>query len=307
MQGMNNVALNNDAYEHLQESCEKVKFKEPEIDIEKDMQRHVDTLKRVDESIRKSNLTFWITTRLKPRITQWKQRYAGCNNILNTIHTQMNNLDNLQHSEQININNIENQITTKITDKSRKKIEIENLEQDNVNTQKIDIGYEKKKAAIFIIFSIIIAFATYTYFIDNQISLKWATKTSEEKADIITELVREGDVKYINYLLREHKECLRDEDTDKVFKMERIKNNIDLSCIDTTSLQNAPKPNMLESFSSQPILFILAFTAFLLLLMGKVTAIVYEKMDYPNWMFYLFYGLAGIILISTAIISSQQF
>jgi len=302
---MNNVALNSEVYEQLKKSAEQIKYKEPEIDIEEDIKKYVHSLKIDDKSIRESKLEDWIRTKLQPSMIRWKQKYFGANNLLNSIHTQINSMKKILHTEQTNINNIQHQITNNHNQKILKESEIDHAKDDNIKTQYIDLPYEKKRASIFILFSIVIAFATYLYFINNQISLKWATKTPNEKAKVIVNLVKDGDMGYINYILSEHKECLRDEESDKVIPIEKIKENIDFSCIDTNKLENAPKPSLSEALSEQPILFILAFSGFLLMLMGKVTASVYEKLKYPHWLFYLFYILAGIVLISTAIVSSS--
>jgi len=305
MTGMNNIALNDDVYEQLKNSCEQIKYEDPSIDIEEDIKRYVNTLKIDDKTVRESKLEAWISAKIQPKITQWKQKYSGANNLLNNIHTQINNMSKLLHTEQANINNIQNQITSKVNEKSLLSTELKNAEHDEVSSQKINLPYEKKMAITFIIFSIVIAFATYIYFVNNQISLKWATKSPQDKKSIIIKLVQQGDIGYINYVLKEHPGCFRDEDTDKVIALDRIKKTTDFSCINTNKLEDAPKPGLTQAFSEEPILFVLSFSAFLLMLMGKATAIVFEKLKYPNWLFYLFYGLAGVVLISTSVVSSS--
>jgi membrane protein implicated in regulation of membrane protease activity len=122
---------------------------------------------------------------------------------------------------------------------------------------------------------------------------------------LITEYHNEG---YINYISRTQDNCFvkyRNDDgkLDKKKLFEDL-DYVDLSCIEPNLLVDAPKPSIASVFTINKKLLFLAFSAFLLMMMGKVVAIVYEKIGYKNWLFYTFSGLALVVLFSTIYVNS---
>lgn len=310
MQEMNNIPLNEEVYEQLKTSCEKIKFEKPNLDIDDNLKKYVESLEFEEAHTREISLQEHIESTIKPSLLEWKRKYAGNNQVLQQIRTQINNLKNYNKNIKIEITNLKNAITNKYDEITLKKDQIDEAEHNIVNSGKVDLKYEGKKAFIFIAFSIVVAFATYIYFLDNQVNLKWSAKTPQNRAmaieKLITDYHNEG---YINYIARTQDNCFsKYRDDDGKLDKEKLFENldyVDLSCIEPNLLVNAPTPSIFSIFTINKKLLFLAFSAFLLMMLGKIIAIIYEKMGYKNWIFYTFSALALVVVLLTTYVNSS--
>lgn len=307
---MNNIPLNEDVYEQLKASCEKVKFEEYKLEIDDDFENYVESLEDTEPHEREIHLKEHIEHTIRPSLLQWKRQYAGNNVLLQNIKTQINNLKTYNNNLKIDINNLKSAISDKYHEITFKNDQINDAEHNIVSSKKIDLKYEWKKAFIFIAFSIVVAFATYIYFLDNQVNLKWSAKTPQDRAMAIEKLITEyHDEGYINYIASTQDNCFSkyrndDDRLDKKKLLEELE-YVDLSCIEPNLLVNAPTPSISSIFTINKKLLILAFSAFLLMMIGKIIAIMYEKMGYKNWIFYTFSILALVVVFLTMYVNSS--
>jgi len=301
MQGMNNIALNEDVYEQLKESCDALEYKEPEIDIKNEISDFVETLQIKDDHVRDNELKDWIIAKVQPILTAWERKYAGGDKVLNNIHTEINKLENIKQTEQINIDNIGESITTKLEEKARKETAIKNAEDKEIGNKKIDIKYEKMKAVMFLVFSFLVAFGTYTYFIKSQIEMDWATKSQNDKISSVVEMIQGGEQ---NYFIT-FKKYLVDSEGEPIKDINQIINGQSVNGITRDKIFEAPSPSILQGIKYNPSVLLLSIAAFLLILFGKITASVYERLKYPNWMYYILFGLAFTVLAGAVISNSS--
>lgn len=310
MHGMTNIPLNEEVYEQLKSSCEEVKFEEPKIDIDDNLENYIESLEYIEPHEREILLQEHIEHTIKPSFLQWKRQYAGNNTLLQNIRTQINNLKTYNNNLKTSINNLRNKITDGYNEIALKNEQINDAEHNIVSTKKIDLKYEWKKAFIFITFSIVVAFATYIYFLDNQVNLKWSAKTPQDRAIAIEQLITEyHDEGYINYIASTQDNCFTKyrNDDDRLDKQRLLEDleYVDLSCIEPNLLVNAPTPSISSIFTINKKLLFLAFSAFLLMMLGKIIAVIYEKIGYKNWIFYTFSTLALIVVLLTTYVNSS--
>jgi predicted nucleic acid-binding Zn-ribbon protein len=298
MKDMNNIAMNDEIYEQIESSY--IEYKEPEFDIKNDMQIYIESLKPIPATQRENKLKNWISAKVKPILTAWERKYAGGDQLLNNIQVSIDNLKDLKYTEQTNIDNLQSKITTYENAKSRIENKIQNSVKKLDSNKKIDLKYEKMKAIMFLVVSFLIAFGTYTYFIKGQIEMDWATQSQGQKISTVKEMILNGEKNYYNifsqYIVN---------DDDEPISIDNITNASQLSRINGENIYEAPSPTIWQGIKYHPSFLLLSVAAFLLILMGKIMAIIYEKLNYPRWMFYLVSALAAVVLIG-AIVSTSS-
>lgn len=200
------------------------------------------------------------------------------------------------------MDNLQSDLGDLKNEKKLKEREIKEHRKDDEGKKNIDIKYEKMKATILLIFSFLIAIGTYTYFANTQIDIGWSTMDNNTKVGIVKNLItQEGSTTQYGVFSN-----LIEDENENPIPIENVKDK-DLYPINSENIDLAPTPNLFEyaSTSNGGIVLILAFSSFLLILMGKITATVYEKLGMPNWMYFIIYILAILVLIGAVISNSS--
>ena len=298
---MNNIAINKDVIEQLEKSYENVGFEHPIIDIDNDLSEFVQSLEHDSDHERKNLVTEWVEAEVRPMLSEWKGKYSQNSNLLDNANTETSKLAQAKKTDQTNITNMQSKIGDLQDKLKRKEEEIEENNRTAQKNKKIDIKYERMKAVMFLVISFIIAIGTYFYFAQAQVNIKWATMANADKVSKVKELL--VDYKVRNQYSAFYDEISQDDDGDTI-PLDKLSDK-DLVGITVNNIYKSALPSISQYMSIDFSIIALAFSAFLLILLGKVTAIVYEKLGMPNWMYYLLYALA-ILVISGAVISTSS-
>ena len=298
MAQMNNIAINTQVVEQIETAYKGLEVSEPSIDIKKDLEGYVNSLEYEEVHERENKVKNWIEARVSAILTIWAGSYAPSSQLLQKTNTEIDSLEKLKADEQRNIYNIQDEISKRKLEVHRKEDDI-NEHKVRLNTNRtIDIKEEWKRAKMLLFFSFFIAIGTYVYFINSQINIKWSTISKSEKVAQVKEMLIGG---ALNQYSAFDSVIRVDDTTDRIIQLEDLKLS-DLSGITVDNIYLAPKPTILQAVFYDGTIISLAFISFILILFGKVTAILYEKIGYPRWMFIIIWILFAFLL-SSAIFS----
>jgi len=282
------ASLNPKIVEQLEETHKRVRYEEPEFSHHDQIKEYVDSLRYEDEHVRESKIIQWISPILNQTLNLWRTKYSVNSELIENARREKIELENKKKQISRRIGEIDYEIENKRSEieiKKQEKIEYNRKELSSLN---IDLDAERLKVTLLLLFSIIVALGTFVYFANSQSSIYWSTMPAPEKVGLVKTFILNGSQTHIN-----------------AFEIEIPKNRdlalSDLEDVDRSSINQAPKPNLLQYFSTDPSAIFLAAGAFMLILMGKITAIVYEKLNSPNWMFFFIFILSIIVLIGAII------
>jgi hypothetical protein len=295
---MNNIALNSDVVEQLENTYNKLEFKEPDIDIKEEMSDYVESLEVEEDHDRESKLKSWVENKISHLLEIWEGKYESGSELLKTANTEIANLVTLKEKEQNNINNIQSKIADKESDKDIKQKQIDIAKQDMIGSTKIDLKSEKRTVKILIFISILLSVGTYLYFMQAQTEIKWSTISKSEKVAQVKDMILNGASNQYSAFY----EYIATDDNDNIIPLDNIKMS-DLGGINTKNVQIAPKPTLGQSISVATLAF--AFISFLFVMLGKVTALAYRKLGYPRWMFMLTWIAAALVMFGGTYIMSS--
>jgi len=290
-----NIAINKEVVNQIETAYKGLAFKEPEIDIKKDLKEHVDSLESVKEHEREGKVTSWIKGRVNKILIVWKGKYAFSSELLEETDEEIDVLNELKRTEQVNINNTETEIGVVKNLKTRKIKKINDQKREITDTTKIDLNYEKMKSMVLLVFSFSIAIGTYIYFMQSSIDVKWSVISKSEKVAQVKEMILDKNHPAINQYSAFDNYIALDDD-DNIIPIDRLKLE-DLSGITVENIDFAPTPTLSQFLSHDISILFLSLISFTLILLGKLTAILYEKIKYPIWMFIIAWILASVVLI----------
>jgi len=289
---MNKIAIDPKVIEELEATYKDLGFEHPNIDIEKDLIPYIESLEHLDEHDRKHHVEAWIKSQITPTLSEWEMKYSQNSDLLHKASKEIQKLEQAKKHDQINMDNLQSTLGDEENSKKLLEEEINGHRKDIEKKKGIDIKYEKMKAVVLLVFSFLIAIGTYIYFANTQIDINWSTMDNNTKVGKVRTLITEA---HSQTQYGVYSQLIVDEDDNEI-PLEEVKSK-DLSPITTENIDKAPTPNLSEYASIDFTIIILAFSSFLLILMGKITATVYEKLKMPNWMYYLIYILAVLVLI----------
>jgi len=288
-----NIAINKEVVNQIETAYKDLAFKEPEIDIQKDLQKYVNSLEYVKEHEREGKVTSWIKGRVNKILLVWKGKYAFSSELLKQTDQEIDALDTLKREEKLNIGNNKTKIEEieRLIKSQEKKINQHRID----DTTEIDLDYEKMKSMVLLVFSFLIAIGTYIYFMQSTIDLKWSVISKSEKVAQVKEMLLDKSSPAINQYSAFDNYIALDDD-DNIIPIDKLKLE-DLAGITVENIDFAPTPTLSQSLSYDISILFLALISFTLILLGKLTAILYEKIKYPRWMFIITWILAFIVLI----------
>lgn len=294
MDQMNKIAINTEVVEQIERAYKELKFTEPKVDIDKELNTYVNSLEYEEEHERENKVIRWVTDRVSGILSTWAASYAPSSQLLQKTNTEIDSLAELKKDEQRNIYNTQAQIATKNEEKQRKEEAIDTHKVRINETKTIDLNEEKKKAIGLLLFSFFIAIGTFVYFMNAQINIKWSTISKSEKVAQVKEMLLGG---ALNQYSAFERHIRVDDNSDETVPLEQLKLS-DLSGITIEHIDMGPTPTVMQALKYDMSLFTLAFISFILILFGKVTAILYEKIGYPRWMYSLLWIMFGLILVA---------
>jgi hypothetical protein len=291
---MNQIAIDPQVIENLEATYKDLGFEHPSIDVQKDLLAYIESLEHLDEHERQHRVEAWIKAQITPNLSEWEAKYSQNSDLLHRASSEIQKLEKAKKRDQVNMDNLQSNLGDLEDEKKLKEKEIKSHRKDNEGKKKIDIKYEKMKATILLVFSFLIAIGTYVYFTNTQISINWATMDDSEKTAKVVKLIKnikseEAHAGFSGLI----------KDDDNLIPVTEINDThpANLAFIIRENIDLASTPSLSDYAQIDFTILILAFSSFLLILMGKITATVYEKLGMPNWMYFIIYGLAILVLI----------
>lgn len=288
------IALNEQVVEQIEEAYKGLEVSEPQIDINSDLKSYVDSLEFEEEHERETKVDGWIKKTVGAILTKWAAIYAPNSQLLKQANDEISKLSTLKSKEQNNIDSLGTKIADKREEKRIKRDIINSHKLRVIDNQKIDLSEEKKKAMIALFFSFVIAIGTYMYFMHTQINIKWSTMAKTEKVSQVKEMLLGG---ALNQYSAFEAKIRIDDTTDETIPLDAITLK-DLGGITVENIHLAPKPTIMQAVLYDPSLLSLAFISFILIMFGKITAILYEKLTYPRWMYISLWILLAVTMLS---------
>ena len=296
---MNKIAIDQQIVEEIEKTYKDLGFEKPNIEIEKELSIYIESLSHLDKHDRAPYVEAWIKAQITPILSEWEMKYSQNSDLLHKASIEIQKLERAKKSDQVNMDNIQSELGDEKASKKLIEEEIQGQKIDHEGKKKIDIGYEKMKAVVLLVFSFLIAIGTYIYFANTQIDINWSTMDNNTKVGLVKKLIID-EHSVTEYSVYSH--LIVDEEENAI-PIEKV-SSLDLEPIDSRNIDLAPTPSLSEYASIDFTIIILAFSSFLLILMGKVTATVYEKQGMPNWMYYIIYILAIGVLVGAVIANS---
>ena len=271
--------------EQLENVHKNVKYEDPVFEHHDRLKEYIDTLQYEEDTVREMKVTQWIKPVLNQRLNLWRTKFSENSELIKNALSEKNKIETKRNQNIRRVGEIDTDVEKTQKEIAQKEQDKQQYYRDGLQTQKIDIKAERLKVSLLLIFSVIVAIGTYVYFANSQSAIYWTTMPAAEKVGIVKTYILEGSQTYINAF------------SDSINIPEnRDLTLADLNGIDISNINQAPKPSLLQYFSKDPTVIFLAAGAFMLILMGKITAIVYEKLKSPNWMFFLNFILAFLVL-----------
>jgi hypothetical protein len=300
MSTLNKIAIDEQIVEDIEKTYKELGFEKPNIEIEKELMTYIESLSHIDRHERLQRIEAWIKAQITPTLSEWEMKYSQNSDLLHKASIEIQKLERAKKQDQVNMDNIQSELADK---RASKRVIEENIKDFRLNREgrkQIDINYEKMKATVLLIFSFLIAIGTYIYFANTQIDINWSTMDNNTKVGLVKKLIvdKRSVSQYSVY-----SNTIEDED-ENIIPIDKVTSQ-DLETIRSENIDLAPTPSLWEYASIDFTIIILAFSSFLLILMGKITATVYEKLKMPNWMYYLIYLLAIAVLIGAVVANSS--
>lgn len=297
--------INPKVVEQLENAHSRVRFEEPNFTHHDQLKDYAESLTVVDEAIKESKIIQWVTPILEQTLNLWRSRYTQNSDLIRDAQKEKIELENARKYNSHHIGEIETKLSDLNEEITKEENNIHDRNMDEIESENIDLGSEKLKVSLLLLFSILIAIGTYIYFAKAQNTVYWTTMPAAAKVAEVDKLIRGGSTL--------HYAAFKDdlEPLDKPFEVlssdERDQLTID---IDKSIIDQSPEPTLLQYFASDLSRVFLAAGAFMLILLGKLTSIVYERLGSPNWMYYLIFIFAMLVLIgailSMASITSKK-
>jgi hypothetical protein len=300
MSTMNKIAIDEQIVEEIEKTYKDLGFEKPNIEIEKKLISYIESLSHLDKHERAHHVEAWIKAQITPTLSEWEMKYSQNSDLLHKASIEIQKLEHAKKQDQVNMDNIQSELADKKSSKRVIEENIKNYKLDHEGRKRIDIKYEKMKATVLLVFSFLIAIGTYIYFANTQIDINWSTMDNNTKVGLVKKLIVD-EKSMTQYSVYSH--SIEDED-ENIIPIDKITSQ-DLDSIKSENIDLAPTPSLWEYASIDFTIIILAFSSFLLILMGKITATVYEKLKMPNWMYYLIYLLAIGVLVGAVVANSS--
>lgn len=280
--------VNPEIVNQLEESHAKVKFEDPVFDHHERLEKYVDTLEHEDENIRESMIKQWLEPILKRVIGKWKSKFSYNSNIIQNAMSEKAVLQEERHNNEQKIAEIEAEMKKTEFEKDDVQTRIEH-KNDKLVDGKINWKAERLKVRIFIPAALLIAFFSFFSYLDSSKDLFWLNAGLEDRKGLIEDVAfnDNGQVKskYKSYFDLE----IDEDSNERLFSW-------------NDHIVEAAGSGTLNAWqyiaASDGIGLIMALSAVVLLLGGKIISIVYERLGYNNRYFYIISSLAMLVVIA---------
>lgn len=295
MRHLEHAVINANVVTQLEESYREHEYRDPDVVISSSMAQYIESLKIVPEHEREGMLVEWIKEQSEHHLTKWRSSYSQNDQLLAKALLEQTNLKNLKKQHRNLTSNLEQDLKNKDEEAVELKEQIKAAKENTIRDTAVDIKYERNKSYGMIILSLIVAFMTYIYFSESQITLKWSTMGDAQKASYVKQLI-----------------VLGDSDQRSAFHQYISENEsgviteADLSEIDESISSKSPVPSLSSYAKIDGTVYMWGMGALLLIMVGKLVAGWYEKIGMPKWMYAVLMSLALILVLASVVVMSSM-
>jgi len=295
MRHLEHAVINTNVVTQLEESYKEHEYRDPDIEMSSSMAQFIESLKIVPEHEREGMLVEWVKEQSEHHLTKWRSSYSQNDQLLAKALLEQSNLKTLKKQHRNLYSSLEQDIKSKAGDVVELKEQIKATKESSIRDTAVDIKYERNKSYGMIILSLIVAFMTYIYFSESQITLKWSTMGDAQKASYVKQLIVLGDSDQRSafYQYIEENES-------------GVITEADLSEIDETISNKSPVPSLSSYAKIDGTVYMWGMGALLLIMVGKLIAGWYEKIGMPKWMYAVLMSLALILVLASVVVMSSM-